>query len=419
MSINTNPEKKNDSKSKDKINGKKNDGRSKDRVNGKRKVKSINSGGDQVSERKRADGKSYVSGESNLDKNSNAGRNRSVQGKSSVGKKSNVGLIIGGIIVVLLIIAAGTLFFVQANQKKTQIKVKQGAAADTTAGSGQESSDGGDITYKGQQYEYNRDIKTLLFLGVDKKGELESTKYPGEGGQSDCIILIAMNQKDKTFQIFQISRNAMTDVDVYSSDGKYLLTTKTQLALQYSYGDGKKKSVWLTKKAVSNLLYGIPIDYSIAMDISGIPVINDMLGGIRITIPEDYTNIDPAFKKGSTITLTGEQAERYVRYRDITVTGSNNQRMERQTQFVMALMSQLKGASKNDTQLYAKLMTGANPYFITDMSADEIMALSGYDMDGKVITLPGKEVAGARHDEFHVDDEKLREIIVKTFYKCK
>lgn len=354
-------------------------------------------------------------------KKSNSRNKKKSGGRKNVNRKSSVYLIVGVIVVFCLVICAGTLFWVQATQKKTQINVKKDASFDTVSEKGQDSDDsnGNDITYKGKRYEYNRDIKTLLFLGIDKKGELQSTKYPGEGGQSDCIILIAMNRKDKTFQVFQISRNAMTDVDVYSADGKYMLTTKTQLTLQYSYGDGKKKSVWLTKKAVSNLMYGIPIDYSIAMDIAGVPVINDMLGGIKITVPEDYTNIDPAFKKGSTITLTGEQAERYVRYRDTTVTGSNNQRMERQTQFVMALMSQLKNASKKDTTLYAKLLTGSNPYFITDMSADEILSLSNYDMNGQIQTIPGKEIAGEKHDEFYVDDPKLQEIVVKTFYKPK
>lgn len=360
----------------------------------------------------------------NMDRHDKGKTNNSkdnINNKKNKGKKSNAGLLIAGLVVICLVIVAGTLYFVQAGQKKTQIKVKQGAVSDTASSSSVEGTDtsGKYIIYKGQKYEYNSDIKTLLFLGVDKNGELKPTKYPGEGGQSDCIILLAMNQKEKTFQVFPISRNTMTDVDVYSADGKYLRTTKTQLTLQYSYGDGKKKSMWLTKKAVSNLLYGIPMDYSIAMDISAVPVINDMLGGIKITVPEDYTDIDPAFVKGSTITLTGKQAERYVRYRDITVTGSNGQRMERQTQFVMALMSQLKNASKKDTTLYSKLLTGANPYFVTDMNADEVLALSDYNMSGKVQTLPGKEIAGEKHDEFYVDDEKLQEIIVKTFYKLK
>ena len=82
-------------------------------------------------------------------------------------------------------------------------------------------------------------------------------------------------------------------------------------------------------------------------------------------------------------------------------------------------MSQLKDASQRDTELYAKLMTGANPYFTTDMSADEIMALSSYEMSGEIQTIPGEERAGAEHDEFYTNEDELQKMVVKTFYKIK
>lgn len=322
-------------------------------------------------------------------------------------------LIIGVIVVAVLVITAGTLFAIQTKRNSNQVQTKK----DSAISSGQTDIDGKHLTYKGQQYEYNKDIKTVLFLGIDKKGDMKPAEYPGEGGQSDCIILMALDEKEKTVQMFQISRNTMTDVDVYNANGEYMVTTKMQLTVQYAYGDGDKRSIWLTKKAVSNLLYGVPINSTISMNIDGITAINDILGGITITVPEDYTDIDPAFVKGSTIKLTGPQAERYVRYRDITITGSNMGRMDRQTQFVMALISQLKQASQKDKELYSKLMTGANPYFITDMSTDDIQSLSQYEMLGKIQTLPGEEVAGEKYDEFYTNEEELQEIIVNTFYK--
>ena len=78
----------------------------------------------------------------------------------------------------------------------------------------------------------------------------------------------------------------------------------------------------------------------------GIADITNLMGGVTLTVPEDYTDIDPAFKAGETIVLAGEQAEKYVRYRDVNVSGSNTQRMERQAQFMEALARQMQG---NDT----------------------------------------------------------------------
>lgn len=347
--------------------------------------------------------------------------NRSSNGSGHTGNKrteqgkKNTGLIIGVIAVIILVIIAGTLFFMKSRQAKTQVPSKKSSSSSE----GTARTDSKNITYQGQAYEYNRDIKAVVFLGVDKKGDMDYAQFMGDGGQADSIILMALNEKEKTVQLFQISRNTMTNVDVYSEKGEYLTTQKMQIALQYAYGDGEKKSAWLMKNAVSNLIYGVPISSSIAMSIDGISTVNDLMGGVEITVPKDYTYVDPVFEQGKTLTLTGEQAEKYVRYRDITVTGSNSDRMERQTQFVMALMSQLKQASQKDTELYAKLMTGTNPYFTTDMSADEIMALSTYEMDGEIQTIPGEERAGAEHDEFYTNEDELQNMVVKTFYKLK
>ena len=85
----------------------------------------------------------------------------------------------------------------------------------------------------------------------------------------------------------------------------------------------------MTKEAVSNLLYEIPISSYLALSIEGVKELTDAVGGVQITVPEDYTEINPLFEKGATLVLNGEQAEQYVRKRDIDKTGSNNERMER------------------------------------------------------------------------------------------
>lgn len=273
------------------------------------------------------------------------------------------------------------------------------------------------VTYDGVEYEYNSDLQTILFLGVDKKEEMQVQDNAGRGGQSDCIILFVMDKSDKSTTMLQISRNSMADVDLYDISGEYLTTEKEQIALQYAYGDGEKKSCQLTKDAVSKLMFNIPIKSYVALNIDGISSINDAIGGVEITIPQDYTGIDPMFIQGSTVTLTGEQAERYVRYRDINVTGSNGPRMERQTQFMNALMVQAKRAVGADG--YNKLYSAAKPYMVTDMSVDELKALSDYEMKEEALSVPGEEVAGAEHDEFYVNDEELQKLILKVFYKSK
>ena len=77
-------------------------------------------------------------------------------------------------------------------------------------------------------------------------------------------------------------------------NGEKLGKEKGQIALQYAYGDGGRKSCWLTKNAVSELLYGVKIDAYLAMTIEGIAKATDLIGGVTLTVPEDYTDIDPS-----------------------------------------------------------------------------------------------------------------------------
>lgn len=318
-------------------------------------------------------------------------------------------------LVVVCVAAAATLWLQdrQRKIKETQEAVKQMAQNDES-----DTSDSGSyVTYDGQRYEYNTDLKTILFLGVDKTQEATVSDVPGDGGQSDCIILMVMNTKDKTTTLVEVSRDSMTDIAIYGPFGDYISKTKAQVALQYAYGDGEKRSCQLSKDAVANLMYGIPIRSYISLNISGITSIVDAMGGVEITVPEDYTSIDPAFVQGSTITLNGAQAEKYVRSRDITVLGSNNLRMERQTQFIRAMFTQVGkngGAAKN----YDTLMSAAGPYMTTDMDADSMKALSDYEMNDEIEKVPGEVRAGEAHDEFYVDDDGLYKLILQVFYKA-
>lgn len=273
------------------------------------------------------------------------------------------------------------------------------------------------ITYKGERYRYNTDLKTILFMGVDNTEEVEVNEYAGRGGQSDVLMLFILDTSKKTIQTLQISRDSMVEVDVYDMDGEQIAKEEAQIAIQYAYGDGAKKSCLLTKEKVSELLYGIPIQSFVSLNIDGIAAVSDAIGGIEVTVPEDYTMIDPSFEKGATVLLKGELAEKYVRYRDTSVTGSNNDRMERQRQVVEAAAVQIPERLKEDKNLYNKLLSDAKPYMVTDLSTGEVDKLATYDSAPNIERVPGEVVAGEKHDEFHVDDEKLYDLLVKLFYK--
>lgn len=317
-------------------------------------------------------------------------------------KNKNKLLVVLGLICALLI---GLVVFTMFQNKKK---------AEKTITSSGTSSESNFITYKGVKYKKNSDIKTMLFMGVDKAAKADLHNSPGENGQSDSLNLLIMNRDTNQAQVLQISRECMVEIDIYGEDGEKLMTSDGQIALQFAYGDGEEKSCRLTSEKVSGLLFGTSINSYLALTMEGMVVATDAIGGVTLTVPEDYTTIDPVFEQGKTVTLDGALAERYVRARDIEVLDSNNQRMERQAQFMNALIREMQEIG--GTMKYAEIYQQLEPYMVTNMTADELKAISDYNISSEILTVPGEIIEKEGHAQYIVNNEQLQELIIKLFY---
>lgn len=271
------------------------------------------------------------------------------------------------------------------------------------------------IVVDGREYRLNTNIQTVLFMGIDKHAKSDMGDRTGENGQSDSLNLLIVDRETKKAQILQISRDSMVDIDIYSASGEKMISEPGQIALQYAYGDGEEESCRLTAGKVSELLYGVSVDSYLSLTMEGMVKAADAIGGVTLTVPEDYTWIDPAFSKGTTLTMDGKMVEKYVRSRDTEVLDSNVQRMERQSQFMGALIEKLQ--SVKETSNYLSLYQQMEPYMVTNMTADEMKSLSEYDIDTNTLDVPGEVILKDGHAQFIVDNEALRKIILKTFYK--
>ena len=273
-----------------------------------------------------------------------------------------------------------------------------------------------EITYEGKEYIFNRDINTIAFLGVDSREKVEAEGTPGWNGQSDVILVAVLDTSDNTGKILELSRDTVTTIEIYDMHGEFYANSEAQLALQYAYGDGGVTSCILTTDRISDILGGIPITYYLSLNMDGIAVISDAVGGIDIVIPEDYTYIDPEYTKGAHVTLKGDNAEHYIRYRDTNETASNIPRMERQNQVLQAMMQQLPAKAENNNNIYVDLFTQADPYMTTNLKINNIEDLQDYKFDENIIEVPGELKEGEFHDEFYIDEDKLMSIIIDLFY---
>ena len=164
------------------------------------------------------------------------------------------------VIVILAVICAGLLAGVVYTVTKGKSGTQKKQEASAEAGADETESQSGIIEEDGKKYKINPDIKTVLFMGVDKEEKADLGNNPGENGQSDSLNLLALNKEEKTAQIIQISRDSMVGIDIYDVTGNRLMTENGQIALQYAYGDGAEESCRLTSEKVSELMYGVNVD---------------------------------------------------------------------------------------------------------------------------------------------------------------
>lgn len=278
------------------------------------------------------------------------------------------------------------------------------------------------VKYEDKIYAYNEDILTFLIMGIDKNSEVKEVEEGTRGGQADALFLLTLNPHNREAKIIGINRNTMTDIDIYNEEGAYVTTTKAQLAVQHGFGNGMEESCEYQKKAVSKLMYDLPIHGYCAINMSGIETINDAVGGVEVLVLEDLTKADAALVKGESVHLTGKNAFWYVKYRDTKEFGSADKRLERQKQYLTAFTAKAKEAIRKDVTVPVKLYQAISSMMVTDVTVDEVAYLSSkaadyyFPTDG-FRTLIGETVMGDRFEEFYADEEALYRLILEVFYE--
>ena len=280
------------------------------------------------------------------------------------------------------------------------------------------------ISYQGQKYEFNEDITNILLIGVDKDNLPQNSMQTfGTNGQADVLLLMSLNTLTGQINAIPISRDSMIDINIYSKSGQFLGVENKQICLSYAYGDGREISCENTVESVSRLLYGIPINSYIAIDINSIKRLNDALGGVTVTLSEDITLYDKVLKKGQSVTLKGEYALGYIRDRDEVDIEANNDRMSRQKNYMKSFFNQALQMTKKDITTPIKLYNIASKYKVTNLSIADVTYLTKCVLLNKdaeplsYLSISGKTSLGEKYVEFYPDQEKLYQLIIKAFYK--
>ena len=344
-------------------------------------------------------------------------RSRKKKGISALSRGKRIAIAVVAI-VVALVAAAGIAAAVLVNLGNANLHLKAVPLED--APEEVKTTEAGDsLEYKGHHYVYNEDIVSVMFIGHDDQSNYETI---WEGANcADANVLLAIDTKTKKARAVMVPRNSYVYVDVYQ-DNVFTETKRMNLTLSYAVDvETEAQRAENTVKAVSRIFYGIPLKYYLAMDEAAVADASTAIGGVELealeTIPGSY------YVAGDKVLLMGEDAYRYVQYRDINVFESALDRQKRQVQFVKAFLAK---ASSNGAKGLVDLYNGVSGEVTTNLGASEVSYLasvfaSGHNGNLDIVQLKGTteespDANGVVHEHYYLDADNVTKTMLETFY---
>ncbi len=310
------------------------------------------------------------------------------------------------ILCVVLLLVGGVFAFIEIGEARLR---EQLSFVDGELSSDEAYGDTADVYHNGQGYVYNENLINILCIGVDKENKADKNYR-----QADALYLMSLDTKTNNLNILAISRNTLADIDVYDINNEFLDTDRAQICLSFVYGKDDEHSSLLTSKAVSRLLYDLPINSYYTIFMNGISQIVDGVGGVKVTVPEDMTDSNAAWSKGSTVILRSSNVLQYLRYRK----ESNEPRMNRHIDFIKSFISSAKSALAKDLSLPIDLYKKVTKNSVTDIDASEVAYLATEISKANVnlYSLKGQAGFDGTYETFEADEEALYETVLNLFY---
>lgn len=315
----------------------------------------------------------------------------------------------------IVVLSAGGFFLLHSRREQSRLHVTAGNSVDMKGGYRT-------ITWKDKEYQYNSLITTILYAGLDSTDPLKASETYSNKARADSVSVVILDKKKKKMSILALNRDTMTEIRRYTRTGEDMGTYVSHLGYAYSYGDGGEVSCEDLKEAVENLL-GISIDEYAVTNQSSITSINDLVGGVTVTVPnDDLAAMYPELKKGAVVTLDDSNVKDFLQHRDTAADFSNEGRIERQQAYVTAYVDLLKNRLASEPDQLWQEIGQMNDYLQTSITKNKYLSLARLlekvsFTDADYYRPTGKDSAGELHDEFYVDEDALRQLVIDLFYE--
>ena len=211
-------------------------------------------------------------------------------------------------------------------------------------------------------------MRHLLLVGLDAR--------PGETtGRSDTVILVTLNPDENVIKLTSIMRDLYVEIPGYKNN---------RLNSTYVLGGG----ALLMKTIEDN--FGVHVDNYIAVNFSMLGALIDSLGGLTLTVEDDYymDRINAVIKMDNKVLgialedqlltqpgeqlMTGKQAQAYARYRYGTEDGDFG-RTKRQREVIMKIFEKL--SVKTVVELMTMVVENASNVY-TNLSVADLASFA-------------------------------------------
>lgn len=222
----------------------------------------------------------------------------------------------------------------------------------------------------------------ILVMGIDRVPEAKNDPSQIFSGRSDTLLLLRLDPTDDSVNLLSIPRDTQVDIPGVGLS-----------KINHANVEGGPA---LAAQVVSNTLNGVPIDRYVRVSTDAFRELVDLLGGVRIYVPENMSYTDQTQKlkidlKQGWQTLNGDQAEQFARYRG---DGAGDiGRVQRQ----QALLKALRGRLISPTVIprIPAILNMMQRYIDTNLTLEEMLALINLGLqadkqDVRMVMLPGR-----------------------------
>ncbi|MFF9509595.1 LCP family protein [Streptomyces sp. NPDC014724] len=221
------------------------------------------------------------------------------------------------------------------------------------------------------------DAENILLIGSDSRAgdNREYGRDDGGSQRSDTTILLHLAADRKSATAMSLPRDLMVWIPAcHKADGTVTKKQFAQFNWAFEFG-GTACTIRTVEK-----LTGIRIDHQMVVDFNGFKDMVNAVGGVEVCLKKPVDDPDAHLKlPAGRQKLDGEEALGYVRARKSIGNGSDTERMDRQQQFLGALVNKVQsnGVLLNPTRLYP-VLDAATKSLTTDPGLDSLKDL--YDL---------------------------------------